>query len=78
MKKKTRKNIFIALISLGILLVLIPIIGLVQMSVIITSGSGTSPAQIEFTGVHATMFTIGFLLIIAAFVFKYKKFPKLI
>ena len=77
MKKQIRQNIFVILLLIGIFLIIIPIIGLVQMSVVITSSPST-PTQIEVTGVHATMFTIGILLIITAFVFKYKKFPKLI
>jgi len=77
MKKQTSKNIFVILILLGIFFILIPLFGLVQMSVIITPGTIQSPPQIEFTGIHATLFTLGFLFIIAAFMFKYKKFPKI-
>ncbi len=74
MNKKNYETLFMILILLGMVIALIPIFGLLQMRVVIPNSN--SPV-IEFTGFHATLFTIGILLIIIALIIKIKKLPKI-
>ena len=65
------------MIFIGIILILIVIMGKVQQSAVATYDIDKNQVEVEFTGIEGVIFTLGILTIIAAFVFKYKKFPKL-
>ena len=73
MDKSKRKTITIILVIIGILFLLFPVFGKIPMNVTYKGAIG----EVSFTGVDATILTVGIVLLLFAYFFYHKKLPGL-